>query len=114
MNGRERHPDSHSRRQAVCDALKGTTSRFFVLDSGRILEAPVDSLRITGERRTRFGCSIAHGDHLVEPLSLKLVQVLRVEIVGIHVKACFEDISRQRVHLAFRIRSGAEDVRASA
>jgi hypothetical protein len=43
----------------------------------------------------------------------KPIQVLRIEIVRVHLKALSEDLYRQRVYLRFRCGSSAEDVGAS-
>jgi hypothetical protein len=102
MHGRERHPDPHASRQAVGDTLKCAPTRFLIFTRSRILEAPVNPLRVPRECRTGFRRPIAHRDYIVEGLAEEPIQVLRVEIVRVHLKACSEHIGGHWVYLGFR------------
>jgi hypothetical protein len=100
--GGKRHPDSNTSRQAVCDQLKSTPTRLLICAGSRILEAPVNPLRVSRECWTRFCRAIAHRDDVVEGLAEEPIQVLRVEIVRVHLKACSEYVSGQGVYLGCR------------
>ena len=75
--GGKGHPDSHASRQAVCDQLKGTPTRLHIFAGCRILEAPMNPLRVARECWTRFRRAIAHRDHVVEDLAYEAIQVLQ-------------------------------------
>lgn len=98
----KRHPDTHASRQAVCDQLKSTPTCILIFAGSRILEAPVNPLGVSRECWTRFRCPIAHGDYVIESLAQEPIQVLREEIVGVHLKPCSKHISGQGVYRGFR------------
>ena len=77
MNRGERHPDAKARGETIGNELKGSPLRLLPVDGDRIVETPVDSLRISGERRTRLRRAIADGDDVVEPIAAESIQVLR-------------------------------------
>jgi hypothetical protein len=54
--------------------LKGSPTFSLVLHCGRILETPVDPLRIAWEHGTALGGAIADGDDVVEVLIKKAMR----------------------------------------
>ena len=76
MHSGKRHPDSKARGETIGNELKGSPLRLLTVDCDGIVETPVDSLRISGERRTRLRRAIADGDDVVEPIAAESIQVL--------------------------------------
>ena len=76
MNSGKRHPDSKARGETVGNELKGSPLRFLPVALDGVVETPVDSLRISRERRTRLRRAIADGDDVVEPIAAESIQVL--------------------------------------
>ena len=76
MYSGKRHPDSKARGETVGYELKGSPLRHLPVDRDGIVETPVDSLRVSWERRARLRRAIAHGYDVVEPIAAESIQVL--------------------------------------
>ena len=62
----------------------------------------MDSLRVSGKRRTRLRRPIAHGDDIVETIAAESIQVFREEIGSIDVEPGPQYLQRHRVDVRFR------------
>jgi hypothetical protein len=70
--GGDKQPEP--RQQFIADAAKGSEPLFLTsLHRCRIIETPVDALRLTRKKGAAFFCPITHRDDEIERFSQKLV-----------------------------------------
>lgn len=72
----QRQPQSDSRGKAIRDVLERASLSDGFVDRRRIVETPVDALRIARKDRARLRGAIAHGNHEIKILPHKPIQVL--------------------------------------
>src|SRR5206468_4162216 len=70
---------------------------------------PVDALRVTGKRRAAFGGPIAHGDDVVERLTKKSIQQLRVLALHLEIQQPSSGVASHGMNLGLRRTSGTFD-----
>jgi hypothetical protein len=95
---RQRHPDSHSPGQAVCDLLARASLGVDIRLHERVLETPVDVFWIAGKHRASFHDPVAHRNHEVEPLADHAVHRLRIESRRVDAELLLQYGPRLRVN----------------
>ena len=78
----ERHPDSEPARKAARHHLKRSPLSLVPYDGSRVLETPVDALRVSRKGWAALGGPITNGDHVIESLAHEPAQVFRKQILG--------------------------------